>query len=179
MDNYLGEIRLVGFNFAPVGWALCNGQLLSINDNDALYSLLGTTYGGDGQTTFAVPNFPSRVVIGMGQGPGQNNYVQGQTLGAESVTLTTQQMPVHQHALQGNVKAITGGAGQTSPAGALFSNQGGDAYTGTAGSSVLAADALTNVTVTPAGGSQPHSNLQPTLALRYIIATQGIYPSQP
>jgi len=178
MENYLGEIRIVGFNFAPVGWEFCNGQLMSISQNDALYSLLGTTYGGDGVNTFQLPNLPSRVVVGQGQGPGQSNYVQGQTLGTESVTLTSLQMPAHQHTMQGSVKAITGGTGQTSPSGALFSNQGGDAYTPTAGSSALAADAL-SATLTPAGNSQAHSNLQPTLALRYIIATEGIYPSQP
>ncbi|MFD2784119.1 phage tail protein [Hymenobacter rubripertinctus] len=177
MDNYLGEIRIFGGTFPPVGWQFCSGQLLSISENEALYTLLGTTYGGDGQNTFALPNLQSRVAVGMGQGPGRSNYQQGQTAGTENVTLTTAQLPVHQHPLQASVKAVTGANGQTSPVGAYFADKGGDNYTGTAGTSTLGADALTG-TLTPAGGSQPHSNIQPALALQYIIATEGIYPSQ-
>ncbi len=177
MENYLGEIRIFGGTFAPYGWYDCNGQLLAINENDALFALLGTTYGGDGQTTFALPNLQSRAVVGQGAGQGLSSYSQGQTAGTEGVTLTTPQMPAHNHPLQGTtVKANTGGAGAVSPAGAFFGDKGSELYTGSAGAAALAPDVL-SLTVAPAGGSQPHTNIQPILAIRYIIAWQGIFPS--
>src|SRR5579872_7445348 len=116
MSNpYLGEIRIVGFNFAPVGWALCNGQLMSIQQNTALFSLLGTTYGGNGVTTFALPNLQGRVPIHFGQSPGTSNYVQGQMAGAEVITLATSQIPPHSHLVNCN----TGGGTQASPSGGV------------------------------------------------------------
>lgn len=177
MDNYIGEIRIFAGNFAPDGWLDCNGQVLPINQYDTLFNLIGTTYGGDGQTTFALPNLQSRVVVGQGQGPGLSNYVLGQTAGTENVTLTTPQMPSHNHVLQGTVRAITGGNAVASPNQAYFGSQGGEVYATTANTASLAPDVL-SLTLTAAGGSQPHTNLQPTLAIRYIIAWQGIYPSQ-
>lgn len=177
MENYLGEIRIFAGTFAPEGWYDCSGQSLAISQYDALFTLLGTTYGGDGQTTFNLPDLRSRVATGLGQGPGLSSYVQGQTVGTEGVTLTTQQMPAHNHALQGNVKAITGGNAVVSPSLAFFGSKGGDIYAASATTASLATDAL-SLTVAQAGGNQSHSNLQPTLTIRYIIAWQGIYPSQ-
>jgi microcystin-dependent protein len=177
MDNYVGEIRIFAGTFAPEGWLDCNGQLLSINDYEVLYNLLGTTYGGDGQSNFGLPNLQSRAAVGMGQGPGLSSYTQGQLAGQENVTLTTAQLPAHQHPLQGSMRAITGAAGQTAPANAYFGDKGGEIYSSGASNTTLAPDALT-AALQPAGGSEPHPNLQPYLTLRYIIATQGIYPSQ-
>ena len=116
-EAFLGEIRMFGGNFAPVGWAFCQGQLLPISQNTALFSLLGTTYGGDGVQTFALPDLQGRVPLGMGQGPGLSPYVEGQTGGAESFTLTTQQMPAHSHAV-----AATGSQSTTDPKGAVPAN---------------------------------------------------------
>jgi microcystin-dependent protein len=177
MDNYLGEIRVFAGNFAPQGWAFCKGQLLPISENDALYALIGTIYGGDGQTTFAVPDLQSRVAVGQGQSPQGTNYTVGMAAGVEAVTLTAAQMPVHQHpVINSSVIAITGGTAQNSPGGAYFGNSGGAAYANSNSGKSLNPGTVTGQS-TPAGGSQPHSNLQPVLALNYIIALTGIYPS--
>ena len=178
MEPYLGEIRIFAGNFAPVGWLFCDGSLLSISEYEALFYLVGTTYGGDGQNTFAVPNMASRVVVGQGQGPGLSSYAIGQMQGTESVTLTSLQLPVHQHPFSGAVNAITGATtGVTDPTNAYFADKGAAAYYNAPGSDALAPTALTGQ-MTPAGGSQPHSNLQPITAIYYIICTTGIYPSQ-
>lgn len=178
MEPYLGEIRIFAGNFAPVGWLFCNGSLLSISEYDALFYLIGTTYGGDGQTTFAVPNMASRVTVGQGQGPGLSNYVIGQMQGTESVTLTSLQLPAHQHPFSGSVNGITGAtSGVTDPTNAYFGDKGASAYINASGSAALAPTSLTGQ-MTPAGGSQPHSNVQPVTAIYYIICTAGIYPSQ-
>jgi microcystin-dependent protein len=179
MDYYLGEIRIFGGTYAPEGWQNCDGQLVAISDNDALYSLLGTTYGGDGQTTFGLPDLRSRVPVGVGQSASSgNNYVRGQKVGVENVTLTTLQMPVHQHPLQASIKAVTNGTAQASPSQAYFGDKGGDTYAAEVGTSKLANDAVSG-TLTPAGSSGNHTNMQPTLTVRYIIAMTGIYPSEP
>lgn len=181
MTPTIGEIRLVGFTFAPVGWAQCNGQLLSISENDALYTLIGTTYGGDGQTTFGLPDMRGRVVVGTGQGGGQSRYQAGQTGGVENVTLTTSQLPAHTHALGANVTAnATTQANGTNPApaGAYPGTSTAELYGPATGSDAFGAGAVSG-TATPAGGSQPHSNLQPLLVINYIIALEGIFPSQP
>ncbi|MBD2714350.1 phage tail protein [Microvirga sp. STR05] len=182
MEPYLGEIRIFGGNFAPVGWLFCQGQLLQISDNDALFTLLGTTYGGDGVTTFGLPNMASRVTVGQGQGPGLSNYVVGQVMGAESVTLTTLQLPAHAHPFNGTISAIAGetATAQTNPTGAYFSDRGESAYNLVVGDTPaeLGTGALSGQ-ATPAGGSQPHPNIQPVTAINYIIATAGIWPSQP
>lgn len=177
MDNYIGEIRVFAGNFAPVGWALCDGSLLAISDNDVLYSLIGTTYGGDGQQTFAVPSLQGRVVVGQGVSGQGTDYPVGMAGGKETVTLTTLQMPVHEHPIFNiNVNAVTGGAAQTSPVGAYFGDQGASAYATSSSGQTLNAGTVTGQS-TPSGTGQPHSNIQPVLALNYIIALQGIYPS--
>jgi microcystin-dependent protein len=180
MEQYLGEIRLFAGNFAPADWAFCNGQLLPISENDALFYLLGTTYGGDGQTTFGLPNLQSRAVVGVGQGPGlSNNYVQGQALGQETVTLTANQLPSHTHPVTATLQAHTGAPNQDSPEGAFFGDGGGRSYGPNNGSAALGANSVTNAVIGVAGSSQPHENRQPSLALNYIIALTGIFPSQP
>ena len=166
---FLGEIAMVGFNFAPRGWALCNGQLLPILDNDALFSLLGTTYGGDGQETFALPNLNGRAPNHRGQGPGLSNYVIGQAAGSEAVTLNPGQIPTHTH----GARAVAGLGDSVSPGGRYpAKNAAGTPSYGNNPGVLLGASAID-----PAGGSQPHDNMQPYLAIHFIIALEGIYPS--
>jgi microcystin-dependent protein len=179
MTSYIGEIRIFAGNFAPQGWFFCQGQLLQISEFDTLYSLIGTTYGGDGQTTFALPDLRSRAVLGQGQLPGGSTYQMGQQLGQENVTLTTNQMPVHQHPVSATLQAHTGTPAQDSPEGAYFGDKGGRSYGANNGSTKLGAGSVTNPQVGPAGGSQPHTNIQPLLVINYIISWQGIYPGQP
>lgn len=177
MDNYIGEIRIFPGTFAPQGWLFCQGQLLSISENNALYALLGTTYGGDGQTTFALPDLRSRAAVGVGAAPGLSPYAWGQKAGQETVAISTAQLPAHQHPVQGTVSAITGTPAQASPSQAYFGNQGGPAYQNGAGTSMLAPGAVTGQTAS-AGDTKGHSNIQPLLAINYIIAIQGIFPPQ-
>ena len=167
---YVGEIRLFGASFAPAGWAMCNGQLIPISENDVLFQLIGTTYGGDGQETFALPNLQSRVPIHQGQGPGiSQNYQLGEMAGTESVTLTTQQIPIHTHPAQCNSGAGTG----PDPAGGVWANSDTTQYqTGASPSTNMA-----NMPTTPAGGSQPHDNMAPYLVVTFIISLFGIFPS--
>jgi microcystin-dependent protein len=178
MENYVGEIRVFAGNFAPADWAFCNGQLLNINDNQALFYLLGTTYGGDGTNTFALPNLQSRIAVGQGAGTGLAPYSIGAVAGVESVTLTSNNLAQHQHPFAGAVSVMTGGSPQNGPGGAFFSDQAGSNYDPGASNKTLAANAVSGQ-MTPAGGSQPHPNIQPVLALNYIIALTGIFPSQP
>jgi len=170
-EPFVGEIRLFAFNFAPVGWALCNGQLLSISQNAALFSLVGTYYGGDGISTFALPNLQSRVPIGQGQGPGLSPYNIGQTGGLENVTLTGNQMPTHTHSVEAS--AVKGGL--DSPAGAVpgLNNKEKDYDAAPDGTTTMNASMIGT-----AGAGQPHPNIQPYLAITYCIALQGIYPSR-
>lgn len=162
---YVGEIRMFGGNFAPVGWEFCQGQLMAINEYETLFNLIGTTYGGDGESTFALPDLRGRLPVHQG-----NGFILAETGGVEEVTLTTNQIPVHSHPL-GAVNSLPGN--QVSPAGNLpaisfnvvpYLN---DAVSG----------AFDPTAVTPAGGSQPHSNLQPYLCVDFIISMYGIYPS--
>ncbi|MEC5156395.1 phage tail protein [Chryseobacterium sp. MP_3.2] len=171
-DPYLGQIAFVGFNFAPNGWAECNGQLLSIAQNSALFSLLGTTYGGNGQTTFALPDMRGRMVIHAGQGPGLTVYSQGEIGGQENVTLTTPQIPAHSH----GIVAVTDEGNQSSPTNNLPANTKtlDKEYSSLAGNTTMKSSM-----VSPTGGSQPHENRSPFLTLKCIIALQGIYPSRP
>lgn len=170
-EPYLGEIRMAGFNFAPRGWALCNGQLVSIAQNSALFALLGTTYGGDGQTTFALPDLRGRVPIHWGTGPGLTNRVQGEVSGTETCTLIANQMPAHNHLINAQSAAGT----TTSPSGAYLAGQprGGAMMYASTPDSNLSASALS-----VAGGNQPHNNMQPYLAVTFIIALNGIFPSR-
>lgn len=167
-EPYLGSLLLVPYNFAPRGFAYCSGQLLSIAQNAALFSLLGTTYGGDGRVTFALPDLRGRVPLHLGQGPGLSNYVQGEVGGVEVVTLLQTQLPQHQHTL-----AASGRQGTTSdPAGNLVAASASPRYAAPADAQ-LRPDALSIV-----GGSQPHENRAPTLVLAWVIALQGIFPSR-
>jgi microcystin-dependent protein len=169
-EPFLGEIRMFGFNFAPRGWAFCNGQILSIAQNTALFALLGTTYGGNGQTTFALPNLQSRVPIHFGQGPGLSPYSLGQLSGQENVTLLPTQMPAHSHSLACHTDdAATGIPNGNFPA---ASAQNIYASAATPGQFMNAG------MVTVAGNSQPHTNIQPYLAINFCIALQGIFPSR-
>jgi microcystin-dependent protein len=171
-EPFLGEIRMVGFNFAPQGWALCNGQLLSISQNTALFSLLGTTYGGNGQNTFALPDLQGRVPIHQGQGPGLSPYTIGQMGGEEAHTLIQSEMPQHNHSARAHA-----GAGNSNVAnGNVWSK---DAGVSSATYSSATQDGLMSPTaISTTGGSQPHNNLQPFLTINFIIAMQGIYPSR-
>lgn len=173
-DPFLGEIRMFAGNFAPRGWAFCAGQILSISQNTALFSLLGTTYGGNGQTTFALPDLRGRAPVSSGQGPGLSNYNLGEMAGSESVTLLTSQMPAHTHA----ANASTQPGSASSPANGVCAS-GVDSQ----GGSVNGYVAAPNTTMAPqaigaAGGSQPHENRPPFLCVNFIIALQGIYPSR-
>ena len=169
-EPFIGEIRPFGFNFAPRGWAQCNGQLLSIAQNSALFAILGTTYGGDGKTTFALPNLQNLVPMGSGQGPGLTGRILGQTGGAETVTLTIQQIPPHTHPANCNA----GNGNQLAPAGNFWAQDaGGSQEYGDTGPSQMAAGTVGN-----AGGDQAHANLQPYQVVNYCIALQGIFPSR-
>lgn len=169
-DPFIGQLALVPYNFAPRGWAFCEGQILPISQNTALFSLLGTTYGGDGQVTFALPDLRGRVPISAGQGPGLADYILGQTGGEETTTLTIAQMPAHSHAALADPDVGSSDSpGGNTPA----RNAAGVPQYGSATSASLAAGAI-GVT----GGSQPHNNLQPYLTLHWIIALQGIFPTQ-
>ena len=178
MNPFIGQILMVAFNFAPVGWALCNGQLLSIAQNNALFALLGTTYGGDGISNFALPNLQSRVAVHQGQGPGLSPYVIGSVGGAENVTLLAPQMPSHNHLINVNntagtapdpTNSIQAEAGTGDPRNpSLISQFTTAAPTGT----------MAPATVSMAGNGQPHANIQPYLTINFIIALQGIFPSR-
>ena len=171
-EPFIGELMLFAGNFAPRNYAMCNGQLLSIAQNTALFSILGTTYGGNGQTTFALPDLRGRVPIHMGQGPGLSNYSEGEVGGVENVTLLTTQMPVHTHPAQVNAAS---GATSKSPGGNLPAfTSGGSSYGPTA--DLVMASNMVNIGA--AGGSQPHENRQPYLALNWCICLFGIFPSR-
>jgi len=167
-DRFLGSIIIVPFNFPPKGFAFCNGQLLAINTNQALFSLLGTTYGGDGRTTFALPDLRGRAPLH--QGPGQvQGYALGQRGGEENVTLTLSQLPNHTHiAMASTAPASTGAVGGTS-----WARPRVLLYSASAPSTPMSSAALL-----PAGGNQPHQNLKPFLVLNYAIALQGIFPTR-
>lgn len=165
---FLGEIRATSFNFAPKGWALCNGQLLAINQNQALFAILGTTYGGNGINNFALPNLQGRTPLHFG-----GDTVLGQSGGAQSVTLNPSQLPAHQHALQASADLATSNqAANNVPA---SKPRGGLNVYAPAGSPTTALDPST---LSAAGGSQAHDNMQPYLTINFIIALQGIFPSQ-
>ena len=169
--SYVGEIRMFGGNFAPQGWMTCDGQLLSIAENDVLFNLIGTTYGGDGQTTFALPNLSGRVPMHMGQGSGLSSYFIGAQGGVQNVTLTSNQMPVHTHPIVADSNNAT--ATQTSPVNDFYGNAS-PAKIYSAKTSGL----HPMMTLPAQGGSQPHDNMQPYLAVTYIISLYGVYPSQ-
>ena len=180
-EPYLGEIRMFGGNFAPRGWAMCNGQLLSIAQQSALFSLVGTTYGGDGVQTFALPNLQSRVAVGQGNGGGLTPRVLGQTGGSEQVTLQPTQIPQHIHGLiASGTTAVAGGQIPNSSVVAGAPSVGtGHFYTVNDGTQPPPqADALVSASCGYAGGNQPHPNLMPTLCVTFIIALVGMFPSR-
>ena len=173
MDPFVAEIRIFPFNFAPVGWATCDGQLLPISQNTALFSLLGTYYGGDGKTTFALPNLQGRVPVHQGQGPGLADYALGQEGGTPTVTLLQSEMPAHSHGL-----SASGGAadeeGLKNPANAApGAVQATAALYGPLSSNI---GAMAPEALAVAGGAAPHNNVQPSLTLTFCIAMQGVYP---
>lgn len=189
-EPYIGAIKIFGFGFPPRGYALCNGALLSINQNTALFSLLGTTYGGNGVQTFGLPDLRGRVANGQGQGPGLQSYVMGQVAGAESITLTQQQMPQHTHMFvnTSTLNAVQAKATDQIPAaGSQLARPSLENGTdtpriyvpaGAAGDSVPLGGVNVAGTNSVVGGSQPFSNLQPYLTLNFSIALQGIFPSR-
>lgn len=183
----LSEIRIFAGNFAPRSWAFCNGALLSIAQNSALFSLIGTMYGGDGRTTFALPDLRGRAPVGIGQGPGLQNWDLGQMQGSETTTMTVLNLPIHNHAATGHLKVASGNGSVNSPAGAyLAASIGRDSGTGQSVQvnvydSTLGPNGNPNgvgVTVGPTGGNTPFNNIQPSLGIYYIIAVEGIYPSR-
>ena len=161
---YVGEIRMFGGNFAPAGWMFCEGQLLPISENETLFNLIGTTYGGDGQETFALPDLRGRLPIHQG-----NSFILAQTGGTEEVTLTVQQIPLHTHALLGS--AVNGS--QPGPAGNLLANS----TVVTPYAPETPNQTMATTSITPVGGSQPHTNFQPYLCIDFIISLFGIFPS--
>ena len=172
-DQFVGQISYVAFTYAPAGWAECNGQELPIQQYSALYSLLGTTYGGNGTSTFAVPNIQGRVMLSNGQGPGLPNYPLGSTGGEESHTLTLAEMPQHNHLL----KAVSSDGNVSNPSGALPANTKtlDKEYSTTPTASGTMNANMTSIT----GGNQAHPNIQPYVTFKCIIALEGYYPSRP
>lgn len=172
MDPYIGDVRLFAGNFAPVGWVLCNGALLSISENDALFALIGTTFGGDGITNFAVPDLRGRVPVGQGTGPGLTPRSIGQTFGVESVTLLSQQMPSHNHSFNASSAAATAAV----PAANVFAQPTDLVYTEVPAQPDQ--QTMNAASVQSSGGTQPHDNIMSTTAINYIMCVQGVFPSR-
>ncbi len=165
---FIGEVRMGGWNFAPANWALCNGQLLQISQNAALFALIGTTYGGNGQTTFALPDLRGRIPVHQGTSS-QGTFVIGELSGTETVTLQISQTPAHTHALN----AQSGAGTQPGPAGGVWANSPLEQFSAASPTTQMAATSLQNT-----GGSQPHDNLPPFLCVTFVIALYGIFPSR-
>ncbi len=172
-DPFIAEIKMAGFNFAPRGYAFCDGSLLPISQNTALFSLLGTTYGGNGTTTFGLPNLIDRAALHKGQGNGLSDYLLGESAGATAVTLNTNQLPGHTH----SVGCVTTTASLPSPIGNLWAPASGRTPAPRYQSGAPNA-AMSNAAVGNTGGSVPHQNMQPYLGINFIIALQGIFPSR-
>ena len=169
MDPFVGEIRIFPFNFAPVGWAQCRGQLLPISQNTALFALLGTYYGGDGRSTFALPDLEGSVPLHQGQGQGLSERVLGESSGTDTVTLLQSEIPVHTHAFRANSED----GNRPIPGGNSLARYDAAYQTNTSGLQAMAPEALP-----PAGGGLPHNNLMPYLVLNFCIALEGIFPSR-
>jgi microcystin-dependent protein len=195
-DPYIGQIILVGFNFAPQGYAFCDGQLLAIAQNDTLFNLIGTTYGGDGQTTFALPDLRGRIPIGTGQAPSLSNYIIGEAAGTETVTLIPSQLATHTHLIDTTsfgaaAKCYTGPGNQQSPEGNVYATEAAGAtmpYSSLPANSPMNENpaaiggvitvAPAGGTVAPAGGTAAHDNMQPFLTMNFCISLFGFFPSQ-
>lgn len=182
-EPYIGTIQAYGFNYAPRGWALCQGQTMAIQQNSTLFALLGTIYGGNGQTTFQLPNLGGRAPVGQGQSPGTSPYAIGQIAGTETVTLTSQQMPTHSHSM--NASTTTGTTAAPAAGNVLGAAAGQDdstlnpvAVTIYAPAPATPTIALAAASIGVTGGSQPFSVMQPYLAINWSIALEGIYPSR-
>jgi microcystin-dependent protein len=171
MDPFVAEIRIFPFNFPPKGWAFCDGQLMPISQNTALFSLLGTTYGGDGKSTFALPNMQGNVPMHPGQGPGLSLHDLGETSGSETVTLLQSEMPAHSHSLM----ASSTSSSKPNPSGNALARvqSGATPYVPSAGAPLVN---FAGAALSPAGGGQPHNNMQPYLTLSFCIALQGVFP---
>jgi microcystin-dependent protein len=172
MDPFVAEIRIFPFNFAPKGWAFCDGQLLPLSQNTALFSLLGTTYGGDGKSNFALPNMQGNAPMHPGQGPGLSLHDLGETGGSDTVSLLESEIPSHSHNVMAS--ASQGLVFVPGPTVGLSRSRSGDAYVTTAAANTVVA--MSDSTIAPAGGDQPHNNLMPYLTLNFCIALQGVFP---
>jgi microcystin-dependent protein len=174
---FVGEIRCFGFNFAPVGWAFCDGQLMAIADNEVLFQLIGTTYGGDGQSTFQLPNLQGRIPMHSGTGPGGFNTIIGQINGTPTVTLNSTQMPIHAHTVVSELIA-PGGVNEhvATPTTSAFIGQSAPDQVYNTSPAINAP--FSPLTIGSSGGSQPHDNMQPYLALNFCISLFGVFPSQ-
>jgi microcystin-dependent protein len=170
-DPFVAEIRAFGFNFAPTGWAQCNGQLLPLSQNTALFSLVGTMYGGDGKSTFALPNLQGRAPTHAGQGPGLSEYFQGEEQGAGAVTLLGSEAPAHAHTVR--ARDNSGDLQAPAPTRSLAQSVGGTIYQSDSASNLAN---MSQQTLSVAGGSQPHNNWPPVLVLNFCIALQGVFP---
>lgn len=168
-EPFLAEVRIVAFNFAPRGWAFCDGQILPINQNQSLYSLLGTTYGGDGRTTFALPDLRGRTPIHVGRSDGGSEHRLGQKSGEETHTLSANEMPQHRHL----VNATNSPAANDNPANHILAGAPSNVYAARASAVAMGESLITHV-----GGSQAHNNMQPYLSLNFCIALQGLFPSR-
>jgi len=173
MDPFVAEIRIFPFNFAPKGWAFCDGQLLPLSQNTALFSLLGTTYGGDGKSNFALPDMQGNAPMHPGQGPGLSLHDLGETGGSETVTLLESEMPGHQHSMMAFNNPPPAAAGTPDPTVSLARSSGTTVYKATPFGGV---GNMNDNAIAPAGGDQPHNNMQPYLTLNFCIALQGVYP---
>jgi len=171
MDPFVAEIRIFPFNFAPKGWAFCDGQILPLSQNTALFSLLGTTYGGDGKSNFALPNMQGNAPMHPGQGPGLSLHDLGETGGSETVSLLESEIPAHSHTTMANAAV----GNRTTPAGNSISRVTGSTPF-VPGSPAPPLVAMSASSITPAGGDQPHNNMQPYLTLNFCIALQGVFP---
>lgn len=171
---FVAEIRVFPFNFAPKGWAFCDGQLLPLSQNTALFSLLGTTYGGDGKSTFALPNVQGMCTLSSGQGAGLSQYFLGETSGVETVTLLQSEMPIHNHNLMADTTPAT--TGLPSATSSMARSAGGSAYKASPFTPTVT---MASQALAPTGLGQPHNNLMPYLTLNFCIAMQGIYPPRP
>lgn len=173
-DPFVAEVRVFGFNFAPTGWALANGQLMPISQNTALFSLLGTTYGGDGKSTFALPDMQDNVCMHPGQGPGLSLHDLGEQSGTSFVTLLESEMPAHNHALKANAQPAS--TANALPTNCLARGFGGSPYKQSPFDNIVN---MAFQTISVAGGSLPHNNMMPTLTLNFCIALQGVFPARP